>query len=67
MQKLSSRESVEPQSTVDTDKTEQSDLSNTSHNLVEESMATVSADMEFISLLELLLHEDAVLTMADLH
>lgn len=42
-------------------------ISNSCNTPLEESMAVVAADMEFMSLLELLLGEGSVLSMSDLH
>ena len=67
MQKLSPQENLESPLTVDNNENKQTNHSNISPNLLDENMAIVAADMEFLSLPELLLHEGSLLRMADLH
>ena len=64
LQKQSTKQTAYPPSTADSNTSQPQDLSSIPNDPVEEKMA---ADMEFMSLLELLLHEGVVLTMADLH
>ena len=67
LQKQNTKQTADPPSTADSNTSQPPDLSSIPNDPVEGKTAVVAADMEFMSLLELLLHEGAVLTMADLH